>query len=255
MQTTIKNERQLSDQAQVAKLCKAYMKRRGIKNSCRSDSYSGGDSVHITIYNQPPQVKKELEREFSKYQYGHFDGMIDLYEYSNSRDDIPQTKYLFVDNEIDGAIYEAAYQFLRAKYPGNAASLPESYKDAQRQQWSSKDWNYDDLVECRVGRIVRGADFGLDAENSSEFWAEYNKPVPIRQPIDYDTISAHTTQELGQDVTVREGTRPGYVEILFQQKPDEEIRDSLKAAGFRWSRHNKCWYGKAQNLPDDYIAE
>lgn len=52
------------------------------------------------------------------------------------------------------------------------------------------------------------------------------------------------------DLEVSPGLRPGYVEIRFQSKPDEAIRDALKAAGFRWARQNACWYGLAERLPD-----
>lgn len=34
------------------------------------------------------------------------------------------------------------------------------------------------------------------------------------------------------------------IEIYFTGKPAEEIRNNLKAQGFRWSKYNKCWYAK-----------
>ncbi|MED4883866.1 hypothetical protein [Bacillus smithii] len=34
------------------------------------------------------------------------------------------------------------------------------------------------------------------------------------------------------------------VELYFSVKPSEEIRNVLKAHGFRWSRNKKCWYAK-----------
>ena len=34
------------------------------------------------------------------------------------------------------------------------------------------------------------------------------------------------------------------IEIYFTGKPSEEIRNNLKAQGFRWSKYNKCWYAK-----------
>ena len=64
----------------------------------RSKGYSGGDSVHIYWTDGP--TTKEVEVIVKKYQYGHFDGMIDCYEYSNKRADIPQTKYVFTQRMI-----------------------------------------------------------------------------------------------------------------------------------------------------------
>lgn len=34
------------------------------------------------------------------------------------------------------------------------------------------------------------------------------------------------------------------VEIFFNDKPSEEIRNQLKANKFRWSNYSKCWYSK-----------
>lgn len=34
------------------------------------------------------------------------------------------------------------------------------------------------------------------------------------------------------------------VELYFNSKPNEEVRNNLKSNGFKWSRFNKCWYAK-----------
>lgn len=62
-------------------LQKAYP---GIKFSVRSDSYSGG--CHIAISWTDGPTNDQVEKISGKYQEGHFDGMIDCYEYN--RDDI-----------------------------------------------------------------------------------------------------------------------------------------------------------------------
>lgn len=53
-------------------------------------------------------------------------------------------------------------------------------------------------------------------------------------------------------VEVRASDFPGNVELVFPAKPAEDVRDELKAAGFRWSGRNGCWYGKAARLPERY---
>ncbi|WP_407522726.1 hypothetical protein PDL71_15595 [Lacibacter sp. MH-610] len=63
-----------------------------IKFSVTSDSFAGGNSVDISWTDGP--TTKQVEAITSKYQYGHFDGMNDIYENSNHRDDIPQAKYV-----------------------------------------------------------------------------------------------------------------------------------------------------------------
>lgn len=58
----------------------------------RSDCFAGGDSVSINWTDGP--ASQVVELLVGKYQRGHFDGMTDMYEYSNRRDDIPQVKYV-----------------------------------------------------------------------------------------------------------------------------------------------------------------
>jgi hypothetical protein len=62
------------------------------KFSVTSESYSMGSSVNI-IWTDGVTTE-QVYKLVKQFQYGHFDGMQDLYEYSNSRDDIPQVKYV-----------------------------------------------------------------------------------------------------------------------------------------------------------------
>lgn len=51
--------------------------------------------------------------------------------------------------------------------------------------------------------------------------------------------------------TYRINERLDGVEIRFEAKPEEEIRNNLKVAGFRWSPKNSVWYTKRT---DDAVA-
>lgn len=51
------------------------------------------------------------------------------------------------------------------------------------------------------------------------------------------------------NVKIGPGTREGYSEVRFASKPSGEVRDMLKAAGFRWAASSGCWYGKSAALP------
>ena len=80
--------------AEIRKILKAKI----ITASVRSKNYSMGDSVNVEIKEIiDPEVYKALEEELAKYQYGHFNGMEDIYEYSNNVEGIPQTKFLFIE--------------------------------------------------------------------------------------------------------------------------------------------------------------
>lgn len=63
-----------------------------------SENFSGGNSVDIYYTDGP--TSNSVEAITNKYQYGHFDGMIDIYEYSNTRKDIPQAKYVHVNRKM-----------------------------------------------------------------------------------------------------------------------------------------------------------
>lgn len=63
-----------------------------IKFSCRYSSFSMGDSVDISWIDWPTTI--EIDKIVNKYKYWSFDGITDMYNITNSRDDIPQAKYV-----------------------------------------------------------------------------------------------------------------------------------------------------------------
>lgn len=77
----------------------------GIKFSVRSEIYSGCNSVNVSYIDGIDE--KRVENLLAKYQYGHFNGMEDIYENTNRRDDLPQVKYLFVRREMSDAVRDA----------------------------------------------------------------------------------------------------------------------------------------------------
>lgn len=84
----------MTEHAKCAKMIRTQLATvfPGVKFSVRSDSFSMGDSVDIEWTDGPTVAM--VEEVTQRYQYGHFDGMQDLYEYSNNRSDIPQAKYV-----------------------------------------------------------------------------------------------------------------------------------------------------------------
>lgn len=121
--------RELSTHAKVAKLCRAFLKEKGIKGRCTSMSYAGGNSVDIYVTDVSPDVEKMLNEEFAKYEYGHFDGMTDSYEYDNWDDSIPQVKYLFVQVDYSDEMREAAARYLADEFG------VKNNEDARRLQY------------------------------------------------------------------------------------------------------------------------
>lgn len=97
---TKKQIKELTKAALVAKEVRTILKEKfkGIKFTVRSSNYSMGDSVNVGWTDGP--TSEEVEKLVKHYQYGHFDGMIDCYEYSNVKKDIPQTKFLFCNRDM-----------------------------------------------------------------------------------------------------------------------------------------------------------
>ena len=104
--TKERNMRKLTPAAQVAKLLKAKAKSLKLEVKASSKNFSGGNSVDIKVLKGSDKSFNELKEYSSQFKSGHFDGMNDIYEYSNSRDDIPQTKYLFIDDDRATQILE-----------------------------------------------------------------------------------------------------------------------------------------------------
>lgn len=90
----IKPMRELTAAAKASKAIKAELKKEfpNVKFSVKSSNFSMGDSVNISWIDGPTSDK--VEAITSKYQYGHFNGMDDIYENTNDRSDIPQSKYV-----------------------------------------------------------------------------------------------------------------------------------------------------------------
>jgi hypothetical protein len=102
-----------NDYAKAAQMIRKELKQLFplTKFSVTSKGYSMGCSVRASWVNGP--TYDAVNDVIKKYQYGHFDGMEDLYHNSNSRDDLPQSKYVFADRDISEDIYQAAFTFVR----------------------------------------------------------------------------------------------------------------------------------------------
>lgn len=86
----------------------------GIKFSVKSSSASMTSSVDIRWTDGP--IAKEVEKITGKYQYGHYDGMTDCYEYSNGRDNIHQAKWVSCNRKYSDTMISKAIEMLLNKY-------------------------------------------------------------------------------------------------------------------------------------------
>ena len=71
------------------------------KFSVISENFANGDAVRVDYTDGP--TLESVKTMLSSYQLGHFDGMTDCYEYSNTHSDQPQTKYLSTTRHMSEA--------------------------------------------------------------------------------------------------------------------------------------------------------
>lgn len=90
----------MTESAQAARAIRAELKTNfpSVTFSVRSRNFSMGDAVDIAYTDGP--TLDAVQAITGKYQYGHFDGMTDMYEHSNSRKDIPQAKFVHARREM-----------------------------------------------------------------------------------------------------------------------------------------------------------
>lgn len=109
---------QKSVPAQAAAMIRQYMKANGIAGKVRSESYSMGSSVNVYVQDLSPEASQSLKEYASQFQYGNFDGMQDLYEYNNRNEELPQVKFVFVNNEISSEMAQIIWNFMLGYYAG-----------------------------------------------------------------------------------------------------------------------------------------
>ena len=150
-----------TEAAKCAAEIRKYLKAKGVKASVRSENFSMGDSVRVNIKEIiDPAVLNEIKLETSKYQYGHFDGMQDLYENSNVNPNIPQTKFLFVqyDWRVEDAFVEAVIPALKTKVEFDDHDADFEYKRLARGVLHGSDWasfcSFDDLKDSAQGEAA-----------------------------------------------------------------------------------------------------
>ena len=110
--------RTVTTAALAAKAIRAELKEHfpSIKFKVRSENYTGGNSVNIDTNDLHPSVISKIKLLVAKYQYGSFDSMNDIYEYTNCNDNIPQVKYLFVNNPMSDEMRTTMYAHITGYY-------------------------------------------------------------------------------------------------------------------------------------------
>jgi hypothetical protein len=123
-------KKQKSEHARAAAKIRKRIKAKGIKASVRSSSFAGGDSVRVNLLDDvSPAIVEEIRKEIGIYQYGHFDGMIDLYEHSNVIEGLPQVKFVQLEMHYSDEIKQRVWAWIRDHW-ADMDDAPELLDDA-----------------------------------------------------------------------------------------------------------------------------
>lgn len=152
----------MSTQAKAARQIKKELKQAfpGVKFSVTSDSFAGGDAVRIKYEDGP--TTDQVKEIAGKYQYGHFDGMTDMYEYSNNLDDIPQVKYVQWERRPSDDVRDE----LRAQI------CTEFGIDEDVNDWEFLDQLGGVTLSQKMHRVFRTLDFTAPDETVKQQYAE-----------------------------------------------------------------------------------
>lgn len=96
----------------------------GVKFSCR-ESRGTGSAVYVDWTDGP--FESDVKDVVYKYQAGHFDGMTDCYEYGNSRNDIPQVRFVFTKREVSRQLYQEYADLLEASQGEKILLVEKTY--------------------------------------------------------------------------------------------------------------------------------
>lgn len=196
-----------SEQAQVAAMVKKHLQAQGLQVRARSDSFSMGDSVNVKVLTPDlrPEKRKEIEAYCREFQYGHFDGMNDIYEYSNRRGDIPQTKYISVDFTQSEECKDAIKAYLANTY--------------QMDKWE---------IDNKAWSVWNGV--------WGDFWDTWKPSTP--EPAQYQPASVVGSAEVQKHYHTK-GEFDFWLVVpsdRMEREEFERIRDAAKSLGGWYSR-------------------
>jgi hypothetical protein len=190
-----------------------------IKFSVKSENYAGGNSVNISWVDGVPESK--VKAITSKYEYGTFNGMNDIYEYDNVNDNLPQVKYISEIRTISNEIYEAAFAEALQK---NAGWIENGVNLHGHNLWLMDNWRAWDGKQY-LSRQLKEVDFSAKAQPKPikmiSIDEEIKEEVKLNKLIDVGLLGCKLVEYSEKAIAVFGNTKP--------------IKDKLKELGGRFN--------------------
>jgi len=221
-----RNKGKSSSHAATAAAIKAELKAAfpNCKFSVTSDSYSQGDATRIHWTDGP--TVNEVENISQKYQYGHFDGMTDSYESSNSRDDIPQVKFVSESRSISDSIEQEVSSQLSKLMNFDSRDLEDTTRRVISK--TAIPHQYTAIRVCRNDQTAgSGWDsfFYLEFEGAPQQTQEETRPAAPQIAPDQITVIKYSEKAIA---------------VIGSTKP---IKDALKELGGSFNPRLSCGAG------------
>lgn len=218
-----------------------------INCSVQSSTYSMGSSINISYDLGPDQ--KIIDSLLSGLQYGHFNGMEDIYENNSDHQGIvydgyqlEEFKFCFVRQQISNELNAK----LKDLYLGVMGNDMEDYKKDQEFYRHFKVKNFITQDESKINVIK--AVFNYDEQQIEFIYSvdgvEYN--TSSLEPIAKAEAVAEPVKEVSEKIEVV----PGEISIIdYSEKAiaivgdTKPIKEKLKALGGKFNPHLKCGAG------------
>ena len=198
-----------------------------VKFSVKSSNFAGGDSVNITWTNGP--TYKEVNEITNKYQSGRFDCMTDMYEYSNSCEDLPQSKYVQTRREISEDVNSVVFEALKEVFAEDTPSdelKRHAYKIIQNSV-------------IPVGAVVTGLE---NAEKSGLIEDCYRLKMSLNEvqhPQTKETPNFEAVEVPAGEIQIVDYSAKA-IAVIGETKP---IKDKLKELGGKFNFRLSCGAG------------
>jgi hypothetical protein len=270
------NKGHLTGSAATAQAIRERLKKEfpGVKFSVTSSNFSMGNSVDVSWTGEP--VACLVDHIINQYQYGHFDGMNDSYEYHDISDSLgcPGAKYVssnrhqteeraeelkqhcinkygcIPDQYTSGLGFNAwhyenanpetwkpEYQKLYAEQEAEQAEAYKRHEEEQRRKWEQEE-RQRKAEEAEQQKILDR--FNLMAADPTE----ETRTAEQKQPEDHKVISFSDYRKQKQEVKEQEETK----KAISEQAEVEMMlglldNKSLAAMAIQWS--------KKQDIPEE----
>ncbi len=249
------NAKKRADEKEIAELPAKYpyleiaKGRKGAMNNIRITLKHHFPGIKFSVTNphastceirwiDGPTVKSvnELVHRFEDH---HMDQSGDFSDYdpSNFNEVFGGMQYVFTTRSISYELKQVVCSFTEPIYNDLRPNGGEVFNCMNDEEMASDLIGDTSIpVGAKVTGILRDAE-KTAGSNLFHEWYSLILDVPQRTqaPVEATTVDG---------VTVRENEEKNGVEIIFPDKPNEQVRQSLKDNRFRWSRPQKLWYAQ-----------